>query len=138
MATTCSYLAPASSCSRSASVTKPFLPLEPVVGHDDEVLRGILQFVHEDGEADVAEADDHVHLCAQLSEGHSLRVGDGDAQTAADDGHALAFDVAVLADADRGGRRSPAGCLPAFSSSRWMVVLPTFWKMMVTLPLSRS
>ena len=94
MATTCSYLAPGFELLAQGVGDEALFAVGAVVGHDDEVLRGILQFVHEDGEADVAEADNHVHLCAQLGEGYGLRVGDGDAQTAADDGHALALDVA--------------------------------------------
>ena len=85
----------------------------------------------------VAEADDDVDLDARLCEGLGLRVCDGAAHAAADDADALAC-------------RSTSVGVPSGPTKSWMIVAlvpdvpsisvdrPTFWKMIVTVPFSRS
>ena len=79
---------------------KALVPVRAVVGHDVQVVACILELVHQDEQAGRAEADDHVHIRARLVQRLGLRIGDGDAQTPADDRDLfalLALELARLA-----------------------------------------
>ena len=73
---------------------KALVAVGTVVGHDNEIGAGILQFVHQNGQIHAAEAHNHVHLRAQGMQRRRLGIGDGNAQSAADNGHPFSGHVA--------------------------------------------
>ncbi|MPM73853.1 hypothetical protein SDC9_120838 [bioreactor metagenome] len=58
---------------------KALMPVRSVIRHDVEIRARFFEFVHQDHQIRVAEADDDIHLRAHIVQRLCLRIRDGDA-----------------------------------------------------------